>query len=300
MRYSSLAQINRSNVTQLASAWTYDTGETGGLQTQPIVADGVLYAYTPSHKTFALRADTGKHLWTFDPQIVGRGPNRAVMYWSNGNERRVFAAVDQFIYALDPATGKPIETFGDRGRIDLRLDLGRDPGEQNVRLTSPGVIYKDLMIVGGRVNEGLPGSPGDIRAYDVQTGKLRWSFHTIPHPGEFGYDSWSKDSWTRNGGANNWAGMALDEGRGVVYASTGSAAADFYGGDRIGDNLFANCLIAIEAATGRRLWHFQLVRHDVWDRDPPSPPTLATLQRNGRSVAAVVQTTKHGYAFAFD
>ncbi len=300
MRYSSLTQINRTNVKQLQTAWTYDSGEAGGLQTQPIVIEGVLYAYTPSHKTFALRADTGKHLWTFDPQIVGRGPNRAVMYWSNGNERRVFAAVDQFIYALDPATGKPIETFGDRGRIDLRLDLGRDPGEQNVRLTSPGVIYKDLMIVGGRVNEGLPGSPGDIRAYDVRTGKLRWSFHTIPHPGEFGYDSWSKDSWTRNGGANNWAGMALDEGRGVVYASTGSAAADFYGGDRIGDNLFANCLIAIDASTGKRLWHFQLVRHDIWDRDPPSPPTLAMLKRNGRSIDAVVQTTKHGYVFVFD
>ena len=300
MRYSSLAEINRTNVSQLQVAWTYDSGETGGLQTQPIVVDGVLYAYTPSHKTFALRADTGEHLWTFDPHIVGRGPNRAVMYWSSGSERRVFAAVDQFIYALDAATGTPIDTFGDHGRIDLRLDLGRDPGEQSVRLTSPGVVYQDLIIVGGRVNEGLPGSPGDIRAYDVRTGKLRWSFHTIPHPGEFGYDTWSKDSWTKNGGANNWAGMALDEARGVVYASTGSAAADFYGGDRIGDNLFANCLIAIEASTGKRLWHFQLVRHDLWDRDPPSPPTLATVRRNGRVVDAVVQTTKHGFVFVFD
>src|SRR3954453_2775742 len=150
MRYSSLTQINRSNVGQLALVWSYDTGESGGLQTQPIVADGVLYAYTPGQKTFALRADTGEHLWTFDPHAEGRGPNRGVMYWSNGTERRVFAAVDQYVYALDAATGTPIETFGENGRIDLRLDLGRDLREQSVRLTSPGVVYKDTIIIGGR------------------------------------------------------------------------------------------------------------------------------------------------------
>jgi quinoprotein glucose dehydrogenase len=302
MRYSSLTQINRTNVRQLERAWTYDSGESGGLQTQPIVADGVLYAYSPTQKTFALRAETGEHLWTFDPHAEGRGPNRGVMYWSNGTERRVFAAADQYVYALDAATGKPIETFGEKGRIDLRLDLGRDPDlrEQSVRLTSPGVVYKDTIIIGGRVSEGLPASPGDIRAYDVRTGKLRWAFHTIPHPGEFGYESWSKESWTVNGGANSWPGMALDEARGVVYAPTGSAAADFYGADRSGDNLFANSLIALDANTGQRLWHFQVVRHDIWDRDLPSPPTLATLKRNGRSIDAVVQATKHGYVFVFD
>jgi quinoprotein glucose dehydrogenase len=300
MRYSSLAQINRTNVAQLQPAWTYDSGESGGLQTQPIVADGVLYAYTPTQKTFALRADTGEHVWTFDPHAEGRGPNRGLMYWSNGAERRVFAAVDQYLYALDASTGRPIATFAEQGRIDLRDDLGRDPREQSVRLTSPGVVYKDMLIIGGRCNEGLPASPGDIRAYDVRTGKLRWAFHTIPHPGEFGYETWSKDSWTINGGANSWPGMALDEARGIIYAPTGSAAADFYGANRLGDNLFANSLIALDANTGKRVWHFQFVHHDIWDRDPPSPPTLATVKRNGRSIDAVVQATKQGYVFVFD
>ena len=300
MRYSGLTQINRTNVAQLERVWTYDSGESGGLQTQPIVADGVLYAYTPTQKTFALRADTGEHLWTFDPHSEGRGPNRGVMYWSSGAERRVFAAVDQYLYALDAASGKPIATFGDQGRIDLRADLGRDPRDGSVRLTSPGVVYKDMLIIGGRVSEGLPASPGDIRAYDVRTGKVRWSFHTIPHPGEFGYETWSKDSWTVNGGANSWPGMALDQARGIVYAPTGSAAADFYGANRVGDNVFANSLIALDANTGKRLWHFQFIRHDIWDRDLPSPPTLATLNRNGRSIDVVVQATKHAYLFVFD
>jgi quinoprotein glucose dehydrogenase len=300
MRYSSLQQITRTNVKQLQVAWTYDSGETGGLQTQPIVVDGVLYAYTPTHKTFALRAATGEHLWTFDPKIIGRGPNRCVMYWASGDDKRVFAAVDNFVYALNAATGTPIPTFGDNGRIDLRLDLGRDPKGQSVRLTSPGVVYKDTFIIGGRVNEGLPASPGDVRAHDVRTGKLRWSFHTIPHPGEYGYETWLKDSWTINGGANNWAGMALDEARGIVYVPTGSASADFYGANRLGDNLFANSLIALNADTGQRIWHFQAVRHDIWDRDFPAPPTLATLNRNGQSIDAVVQTSKHGFVFVFD
>ncbi|HET7220566.1 MAG TPA: PQQ-binding-like beta-propeller repeat protein [Vicinamibacterales bacterium] len=300
IRYSTLRQINRRNVKQLQIAWTYDSGETGGLQTQPVVADGVLYAYTPSHKAFALRADTGELLWTFDSGIKGQGANRGVMYWTSGTDRRVFAAVDQYLYALDAATGKPIPTFGTDGRIDLRRDLGRDPEKQSVRLTSPGVVYKDLLILGGRVSEGLPASPGDIRAYSAKTGELRWSFHTIPHPGEEGYETWSKDSWLENGGANNWPGMALDEARGIVYVPTGSAAADFYGANRRGDNLYANSLVALNADTGKRIWHFQFVRHDIWDRDPPSPPNLVTVRRNGKNVDAVVQSTKQGYVFVFD
>lgn len=299
-RYSSLAQITRENVSQLEVAWTWDSGETGGLQTQPIIVDGVLYAYTPTHKTVALNAATGEHIWTFDAGIVGRGPNRGVMYWANGDDRRVFAAVDQYLYALDAATGEPVATFGTDGRIDLREGLDRPADQQSVRLTTPGVVYRDLVIVGGRVSEGLPASPGHIRAYDARTGRLRWTFHTIPHPDELGYDTWSEDSWEQVGGANSWAGMALDERRGVVYVPTGSAASDFYGANRIGDNLFANSVVALDAATGRRLWHFQIVRHDIWDRDLPSPPTLVTLQRDGRPVDAVVQTTKHGYVFVFD
>lgn len=299
-RYSSLTQINKSNVKQLTVAWTYDSGEEGGLQTQPIVADGVLYAYTPSHKTFAVRADTGELLWTFDSGLKAQGPNRGVMYWKDGNDARVFAAVDNFLYALDAKTGKVIPAFGNQGRIDLRRDLGRDPEKQSVRLTSPGVIYKDLLVVGGRVSEGLPSSPGDVRAYSVKTGELRWSFRTIPHPGEAGYDTWSKDSYKENGGANSWPGMALDEQRGIVFVPTGSAAADFYGGNRVGDNLYANSLIALDANTGKRIWHFQFVRHDIWDRDLPSPPNLVTLRQNGRTIDAVAQSTKHGYVFLFE
>jgi quinoprotein glucose dehydrogenase len=300
VRYSTLRQIDKSNVHQLTVAWTYDSQEAGGLQTQPIVVDGVLFGYTPTHKTFALRADTGVLLWTFDSKIEGRGANRGLMYWSSGEDRRVFAAVDQYLYALDARTGQPVAQFGDSGRIDLRAGLGRDPQTQSVRLTTPGVIFKDTLILGGRVSEGLPASPGDIRAYEVRTGKIKWAFHTIPHPGEAGYETWSKDSWTINGGANSWPGMALDVRRGIVYVPTGSAAADFYGANRPGDNLYANCLLALDAETGKRIWSFQFVRHDVWDRDLPSPPMLVTLRRDGLPVDAVVQTTKHGYVFVFD
>ncbi len=299
-RYSPLTEINRSTVRRLEVAWTYDTGEPGAMQTQPVVAGDVLYGYTPTHKTFALNAATGVPLWTFDPGIRGSGPNRGVMYWAAGNERRVFAAVDNFIYALDAATGKPIDAFGRGGRIDLRENLGRDPETQGVRLTTPGVIFNDLLIVGGRVGESLPTSPGDVRAYDVRTGALRWSFHTIPHPGEPGYETWPAAAWRYSGAANNWAGMALDVARGVVYVPTGSAATDFYGADRLGDDLYANSLVALDAATGRPIWHFQIVRHDLWDRDLPSPPTLVTVRHDGRSIDAVAQATKHGFLFLFD
>ena len=299
-RYSPLAQINRGNVKRLAAAWTYDTGEPGAMQTQPTVVGDVLYGCTPTLKAFAVNAATGKQLWMFDSGIRGNGPNRGVMYWASGNDRRVFAAVGNFVYALDAATGKPIATFGTGGRIDLRENLGRDPRLQTVRLTTPGVIYKDLMIVGGRLGEDLPTPPGDIRAYDVRTGALQWSFHTIPHPGELGYGTWPKDAWEYSGAANSWSGMALDERRGLVFVPTGSAASDFYGADRLGDNLFANSLIALDAATGKRVWHFQFVRHDVWDRDLPAPPTLVTVRRNGRNVDAVAQATKHGFVFVFN
>ncbi|HXW06494.1 MAG TPA: PQQ-binding-like beta-propeller repeat protein [Vicinamibacterales bacterium] len=300
IRYSRLTQINRTTVGDLVEAWRYDPGESGGLQTQPIVVDGILFGNTPSHKAFALRADTGALLWTFDSGIKSQGANRGLMFWADGGDRRVYAAVDHFLYALDAKTGKPVDGFGETGRIDLRRDLDRDPATQSVRLTSPGVVFRDLLILGGRVGEGLPSSPGHVRAYDARSGRLRWIFRTIPHPGEAGHETWSKDSWTWNGGANNWPGMALDEARGIVYVPTGSAAADFYGGDRIGDNLYANSLIALDAATGKRIWHYQLVKHDIWDRDPPSPPSLVTIRRDGRSIDAVVQPTKQGFLFVFD
>jgi quinoprotein glucose dehydrogenase len=299
-RYSPLGEITTDNVAHLEEAWRFDTGETGGFQVNPIVVGGVLYSPTPNHRVVALDAATGALKWTFDAKIDSRGPNRGVTWWARGNERRLFAAVDSYLYALDPAAGTPVASFGDGGRIDLRRDLGRDPSSQSVRLTTPGIVYRDLLIVGGRVGEGAGASPGDIRAHDVRTGALIWSFHTIPRPGEFGYDTWSETSWKVNGGANNWAGMALDEARGIVFVPTGSAAPDFHGADRTGDNLFANCLLALDAATGRRIWHFQAVHHDVWDRDFPSPPTLVTVRRDGRLVDAVAQTTKHGYVFVLD
>jgi quinoprotein glucose dehydrogenase len=224
-RYSPLKQINRSNVSRLQVAWMYDTADgPNAAQTQPIVINGVLFGLTPRHKVIALDAASGKLLWRFDSGIEGRGPNRGVVYWSDGAERRIFASVQSYVYALDARTGTPIESFGAKGRIDLRENLGRDPDRLSIVQTSPGVVYKDILILGDRTPEALPAPPGDIRAYDVRSGKLRWSFHTIPHPGEYGYETWPKDAWTYSGAANNWAGMSVDEKRGIVYVPTGSAA----------------------------------------------------------------------------
>lgn len=301
IRYSELRQINRANVQNLRVAWSYDTADgPGDPQTQPIVIDGVLFGLTPKHKVLALNASDGKLLWRFDSGVVGRGANRSVVYWSSGDDRRIFASVQSFLYALDARTGKAISSFGRDGRIDLRDDLGRDPAKQSIVETSPGIIYKDLLIVGDRTPEALPAPPGDIRAYDVRTGALRWTFHTIPHPGEPGYETWPKEAWTYTGAANNWAGMALDAKRGIVYVPTGSAASDFYGADRIGDDLYANCMLALNAATGKLIWHFQAVKHDIWDRDFPSPPALVTVKRDGKTIDAVAQTTKQGWVFLFD
>jgi quinoprotein glucose dehydrogenase len=316
--YSALTQINRSNVKQLAVAWSFDTQEEGVLQASPIVVDGVLYGITPTQKIFALDAATGNLLWKFDSGIRGTQPDRGLAYWSDGKDsdgknsdvyksdvykkdKRILVGVMNFLYALDAATGLPIPSFGHDGRVDLRENLGREPAaEQSITMTSPGIVYKDLIIVGGRNPETLPAPPGDVRAFDVRTGQIRWAFHTIPHPGEFGYDTWPKESWKTSGAANNWAGFALDAKRGIVYVPTGSAAFDFYGADRLGDDLFANCLLALNAETGERIWHFQGVRHDLWDRDFPSPPVLLTVRRDGKNIDAVAQTTKQGFVYLFD
>jgi quinoprotein glucose dehydrogenase len=305
LRYSTLTQINRENVHALDVAWTFDTGDAypgSEMQCNPLVIDGVLYATTPKVNVIALDAATGALRWRFDPhqgrKVLSKMRNRGLTYWSDGLEARLFVAVRQFLYSLDAATGKPDPAFGSAGRIDLRKGL-RPDGEM-VSLSTPGIIYKDLLIVGSLTSEALPTPPGDIRAFDVRTGALRWTFHTIPHPGERGYDTWPKEAWKFIGSANNWTGMALDERRGLVFAPTGSAAYDFYGANRKGDNLFANSLIALKADTGERVWHFQTVRHDIWDRDLPSPPTLVTVTRDGRKVDAVAQTTKSGYVYLLD
>jgi quinoprotein glucose dehydrogenase len=298
--YSPLVQINRANVTQLEVAWSFDTQEPGGLQTSPIIVEGTLYGITPTQKVFALNAATGALLWKFDSGITGTQPDRGLAFWSDDTGKRVLVGIMHFVYALDAATGKPIQTFGKDGRIDLRENLSRDDPAPFVSLTSPAVVYKDLFIVGGRNAETLPAPPGDIRAFDARTGKLRWTFHTVPQPGEFGYQTWPKDAWKYTGAANNWAGMAVDVERGIVFVPTGSAAFDFYGANRVGDDLFANCLIALDAETGKRLWHFQGVHHDIWDRDFPSAPVLFTIQRNGKKIDAVAQTTKQGFVYLFD
>lgn len=302
LHYSSLTQINTKNVSQLQKVWSYDTGEKGGLETSPLIVGGVLYAYTPTQKVVALDAATGKLIWKFASPGGGvpARAERGLAYWHDGREARIFAGVASYVYAIDAATGKGISSFGEDGRIDLRENLRGDPKDQSVSITSPGVVYKDLLILGDATPEQLPAPPGDIRAYDVRTGKLRWSFHTIPHPGEFGYETWPKDAWTYSGAANNWCGMTLDAERGIVYVPTGSAATDWYGADRVGDDLFANTLLALDAETGKRVWHFQGVRHDLWDRDFPAPPALVTVVRNGREIPAVAQTTKQGYLFVFN
>jgi glucose dehydrogenase len=307
IRYSSLTHINRENVQHLKVAWTFDASDgiqSSELEVNPIVVNGVLYATTVSLHVVALNAATGELLWRFDPYSGrkvrgGGGRTRGVVYWGEGQDQRIFVAVQQFLYALDATTGRPIATFGTAGRIDLRdgLRLGE---KLMVSLGTPGIVYRDLLIIGSRTAESLPTPPGDVRAYDVRTGALRWTFHTIPRPGELGYETWPKDAWTYSGAANNWTGMSLDVQRGLVFVPTGSAADDYYGANRVGDNLFANSLIALNAQTGERVWHFQFVRHDIWDRDLPAPPTLVTLRRNRRPIDAVAQVTKSGHVFVFD
>jgi quinoprotein glucose dehydrogenase len=298
--YSRLKQINKENVQRLAQAWRFDTGEKGGIQSNPLIVGRTLYAYTPTQKVIALDAGSGKLKWKFDSGIHGTQPARGVAYWTDGKRGRILAGVMNFLYCLDAESGKPIASFGEGGRVDLRKELRGDFEKQSIALTTPGIVYKDLIIVGGRNPETHPSPPGDLRAFDVRTGKMRWSFHTIPHPGERGYETWPPEAWKTAGAANNWAGMALDAARGIVYAPTGSAVMDFYGADRLGDDLFANSLLALDANTGKRLWHFQDVHHDIWDRDFPSEPALFNFKRDGKTVEALAETTKQGYLYLFD
>lgn len=297
--YSSLMQIDAANVAQLAPAWRFETGA-GGLQTTPLVIEGVLYAMTPDQKVLAVDGATGRELWRRALPDSNLQPVRGLSYWTAGAENRLLVGAGGYLHALDPKTGASIAGFGASGRVDLRLGLDRAADKVAVALTTPATIWRDLAIVGFRTAESSPAAPGAIRAYDVRTGRLRWTFHTIPRPGQAGAETWPKDAWKTAGGANNWAGMVVDEARGIVFVPTGSAVSDFYGADRKGDNLYANSLVALDARTGKRLWHFQMVHHDILDRDPPSPPVLLTVKRNGRSIDAVAQATKHGVLFLFD
>ncbi len=314
-RYSTLDQINVGNVNKLTVAWTYNSADSlqpgenpRDIQCQPIVVEGILYGTSSTMKLFALNAANGELLWKFDPfegkeKKAGLHAIRGVAYWNKGNDKRLLYVVGSSLICVDANTGKKVMEFGNQGEVDFHEGLGdvstigHDVSQLSVRMTSPGIVFKDLLIVGSTVSESGDAAPGYIRAFNIRNGKLAWVFHTIPLPGEYGYETWPKDAYKKMGGANCWAGLVLDEKRGHVYAGTGSPSADFYGGDRKGENLFANCILALDANTGKRIWHYQTVHHDLWDRDLPCQPNLLTVNINGKKVDALVQSTKDGLVF---
>lgn len=305
--YSVLRQIDRSNVARLQVAWQYasggadSTGSRSQMQCNPIVVDGVLYGVSADIQAFAVDATNGQALWKSSLEETDGTLSRGVTYWTDGTEKRIFFGAGRWLHALDASTGKPVPAFGIEGRIDLREGIRRSGSDDFISSNTPNTIYKDLIIVSGRVSETATAMLGDIRAYNVRTGKLVWTFKTIPEPGQPGYDTWSPSNpRERIGGSNAWMGMAIDRELGIVYAPTGSAAFDFWGGNRVGNNLYSNCLLALDASTGKLLWHYQLVRHDIWDRDPPTTPNLVTIRRDGKSIKAVAVVTKQGYTFVFD
>jgi len=316
MRYSPLDEINRSNVSRLRVAWTYHTGEVSdgtkypvrsAFETTPLIVDGVLYLTTPFNRLVALDAETGRELWSFDPKIDRSAPypmltNRGAAFWSDGRDRRLYyGTLDGRLFAIDAATGKPVESFGRGGFVDLREGVAEKFPAAGYGMTSPPAVYKNLIICGSFVPDGSPRGPsGDVRAFDARTGRPVWRFHVVPRPGEFGHDTWEADSWRERAGANMWSIASVDIDRGIVYLPLTSPACDYYGGDRKGANLFGDALVALDAATGRRLWHFQTVHHNIWDYDLPAQPSLVTLLREGKPVPAVVQVTKTGFVFVFD
>ena len=313
-RYSSIDQINLENVTGLEEAWVFNTGDKdtanrSEMQCNSIVIDQTLYVTSSKFKLFALDPTSGKQKWVFDPSAnsdekMGFGINRGLMYWQDekGTDKRIFYGAASKLYAVNAINGDLIKDFGNGGSIELKEGLDIPESQDgSLLLKTPGVIFKDLLIVGMSLSEDADALPGHVRAFDVRTGKRQWIFHTIPQPGEFGYDSWEdKESWKNIGGANNWTGMSLDEQRGIVYVPTGTASPDFYGGTRKGSNLFANSIIALDAATGKYIWHYQVVHHDLWDRDLPAAPNLITVNNNGKNIDALAQITKHGYIYLLD
>jgi len=312
-RYSPLDQITKDNVNKLEVAWMYKARESdtisnvrsrfSQIQCQPIVIDGVLYGTTPKLKLFALNAATGKEIWKFSPGIDG-ATNRGVMYWEDDEDKRIFYSVQSNLYAVNAKTGELITSFGNNGFVNLHEGVGdsltKDVSKLRVRATSPGIIYKNTLVIGSAVSESGDGAPGSVRAFNVITGKLEWVFHTIPHPGEVGYETWPANGYQESGGANNWAGMSLDDEEGVVFFGTGSPSADFYGGNRKGKNLFSDCIVALNATDGSLKWYFQTARHDLWDRDIPQPPNLTTINKDGKELKVVVQGTKDGLVYVLN
>lgn len=303
-QYTALARITRENVARLKVAWRFSTGDGNKYAFNPVVVDDWMYVLARKSAIVAVDAATGKERWAYSPgsdttAITHRGMN----YWESADrkERRILFSSNQHLRAIDALTGKVVASFGDGGKVDLRVGLDRDPATLRVvQSLSPGRVFEDMIILGSATNQGYGSAPGDIRAFDVRTGKLRWVFHTVPRPGEYGYETWPKDAWKRVGGANVWTELALDARRGILYAPTASAKYNFYGVDRKGANLFSDCLLALDARTGKRLWHYQTVHHDIWDYDHATAPKLLTVRHGGKTIDAVAQVTKQGYVFVFN
>lgn len=309
-QFKAFSQINPGNVNQLQVAWTYagaaaDSQGRSQIQCNPLIIGGVLYGTTASLKLVALNAKTGEQQWVFnpfesEPTQTGMGINRGIAFWQKGTEARILYACRSRLFAINAKDGSLINSFGTAGVVDLKKGLGRNVDKFQVSSTTPGVVYDDLFIIGSSVSEGADHAPGHIRAYDILTGEIEWIFHTIPYPDEYGSDTWPDSAYLKSGGANAWAGMSLDPERGMLFAPTGSASFDFYGGDRIGENLFANCILALDARTGKRIWHYQTVHHDIWDRDLPAPPNLVTVEKDGKQIDAIAQVSKSGYLFVLN
>lgn len=306
--YSPLAQINTSNVAQLETAWTFEIKDLaadarpGLSQCTPIMVDGVLYTMSAKALLYALNAQTGEQIWSFDPFDGGTGGGtvRGVTYWESGPDKRIIFGSGDRLLVVNAETGKLVEEFGNNGSVDLKIGLRDDPEDLFIALTSPGIIYEDLIIVGGRLEDLYGSPPGYIRAYNCRTGELVWTFHTIPLPGEPGYETWPEEAYKTAGGVNNWAGMSMDHDRDMVFISLGSPSYDFYGADRLGQNLYGNCVLALKASSGEYVWHFQTVHHDLWDYDLPAPPNLVTLNRDGKKIDAVAQISKQGFVYVLD
>ncbi len=302
--YSNLSQITKENVGQLKVAWSYKAADWGQMQMNPIVVDSILYGVTAALRVVALNATTGKEIWQFGDSVkVWHSTSRGVSYWENGEDKRILCTRGPHLFALNAINGEPISSFGANGRIDLRSGMPESAKDKFVISNTPGTIFKNLIIMPLRISEGVGAAPGDVMAFNVITGKLQWVFHTIPHPGEEGFETWTDSTAYKSplvGAANNWAGMAVDEEAEILYVPTGSAAPDFYGGVRLGSNLYANSLLALNANTGERLWHFQFTHHDIWDRDPSAPPNLLMVERGNKKIPAVAQVTKQGYVYVFN
>ena len=315
-KYSPLDEIDRSNVRRLAPAWIFDTGDASdgsrypsrsAFEGTPLVVDGVMYVSTSFHRLFALDPETGRVLWQFDPKFdrrmrVNLFVSRGVAYWTDGKKKRILMADQQArLFSIDAATGKPDPAFGTQGTVDLRKGVADRFPNAMYGVTSPVTVCRDTIVTGAAVGDGEPQGPaGDIRGFDVRTGRLKWTFHAVPRPGEFGHDTWEGDSWRDRSGVNGWSIFSADEKRGLVYVPLTSPATDFYGGDRPGANLFSDSLVALDCQTGARRWHFQTIHHDLWDYDLPAQPVLLTIERDGRKTDAVAQIAKTGFVFLFD